>query len=404
MLAIAASIAMVFDSTTALGQSIIDPSTRAASQLYFHSAYEVPGVPIGWTGDFVTCDPGATSLAFRQSVIGRINYFRAMAGVPPVALNDARSAMAQDAALMTSANSQVNHSPPPSWQCYTLDGATAAANSNLAYGTNGAAAVNLYMQDPAPFNAAVAHRRLLLNPAVNDMGTGDVPRATPYAPANAIWVLDDTPAVPRPATREPFVAWPPPGFVPYQATYARWSFSYPAADFSAATVMMNQNGAPVALVQEAIVSGYGDNSLVWIPKGLSDFASWPQPTADESYDVTIDNVLIGGSPQSFSYEVTIFDANVITGDVNNDKRVDAVDLTAWKNNFGAQQAVLNQGDADRDADVDGADFLQWQQMSGFNLATAAMPAPEPNSLVAAGILAAILAIRSRRCARPPTPC
>jgi len=77
---------------------------------------------------------------------------------------------------------------------------------------------------------------------------------TNYPAANAVWVVDDANYWgPRPATRNAFVSWPPPGYVPYPVVYPRWSFSYPSADFSAATVTMTSNGVPVPVAQETPV-------------------------------------------------------------------------------------------------------------------------------------------------------
>ncbi len=58
---------------------------------------------------------------------------------------------------------------------------------------------------------------------------------------------------------------------------------------------------------EPVATGYGENTLVWIPKGLADNATWPQPTADTRYRVNITNVRIGGNYRNFSYEVSVFD-------------------------------------------------------------------------------------------------
>src|SRR3954464_7620558 len=62
------------------------------------------------------------------------------------------------------------------------------------------------------------------------MGTGDVPSSgpadDPYPAANELCVFDGNTFGPRPATREEYVAWPPPGYVPYQVVGPRWSFAY----------------------------------------------------------------------------------------------------------------------------------------------------------------------------------
>jgi hypothetical protein len=135
-----------------------------------------------------------------------------MAGVPAsVTFNASNNAKDQQAAVMLSANTNVSHFPPPSWKCYTADAAEAAQNSNVAVGYAGADAITGYIWDFGFENAAVGHRRWLLYPQTQVMGTGDVPAQNGRQPANANWVYDGNFNGPRPATRTPFVAWPPAG-------------------------------------------------------------------------------------------------------------------------------------------------------------------------------------------------
>jgi hypothetical protein len=76
------------------------------------------------------------------------------------------------------------------------------------------------------------------------------------------------------------------------------------------------------------------------------------------------------------------------GDFDENNRVDAADLAAWKARFGlAAGAVHADGDADSDLDVDGADFLLWQQDLGIGSpAPVPEPAPLPLLLIAAALL------------------
>jgi hypothetical protein len=230
------------------------------------------------------------------------------------------------------------------------------------------------------------------------MGTGDIPRVGSYRESNALWVIDsDSPSLPRPATREPHVAWPPPGYIPYVVTFPRWSFSYPGADFSAASVTMTESGAAITTRLEPVVGGFGENTLVWIPKGLSNTANWPRPTSDTTYDVTIANVRMGGSPQTFNYRVTVFDPNMLLADFDANGAVNAADLGRWRANAGASGATVGQGDADRDGDVDGADFLVWQRENGLSLTGTGLVVPEPMGAALAAVwLALVCAVRRRR--------
>jgi hypothetical protein len=284
----------------------VDTQDKAAVQHYYLTEYPASeGIAAGWTGSHSNCHPGTTSAAFREAVLRRINYFRAMAGIPPVtSFNDSYNRKAQAAALMMSVNKALNHTPPTTWLCYSQDGYDGASSSNLYLGVYGSSAISGYMYDPGGGNYFVGLRRWILYPQTQQMGTGDIPPQNGYQPANALWVFDASNMWgPRPATREDFVAWPPPGYVPYQVIYPRWSFAYANANFNGTTVTMTQNGQPVTLQVNALATGFGENTLVWEP----DVDLSQQPTADVTLHVTLHNVLIDGQYRSFDYDVIIFD-------------------------------------------------------------------------------------------------
>ena len=283
----------------------VDPQSRELSRQFFHDVYlAAEGAEADWTGNHAQCDAGSTSQSFRDAVLLRLNYFRAMAGVPAdLTFNDEYSAKAQQAALMMSANEQLSHAPPPNWECYTAGGDEAAGSSNLFLGVYGVAAIDGYMVDPGDGNYAVGHRRWILYPQTQQMGTGDIPPVSGHFPANALWVFDEHLWEPRPATREPYVAWPPPGYVPFHVVFPRWSFSYAQADFSGATVAMTRDGAPLDVDVRPVVDGLGENTLVWEPDATFD----APPAADTVYTVRVNDVTIDGETRHFSYEVVVFD-------------------------------------------------------------------------------------------------
>lgn len=291
------------------GGGSVDIRSRPDSLNFYLDEYMTSeGTPVNWTGNHAACDPGVTGDAFRAAVLRRINYFRAMAGVPAtVTLSDESNRKAQAAALMMSVNRQLSHTPPTSWTCYSTEGAQGAGSSNLYLGVFGWEAITGYMRDPGSGNYFVGHRRWILYPQTRVMGTGDVPPTASYPPANALRVFDDQIGQPRPPTREPFVAWPPPGYVPYLVVFARWSFAYAGADFSGATVSLASNGANVSVSQAPAMNGFGENTLVWIPMGLNDGDQWPRPNADTVYTVQIQNVVIDQQSRDFTYEVIVFD-------------------------------------------------------------------------------------------------
>lgn len=286
----------------------IDTSDRQTSLDYFNQVYLASeGVDIGWTGDPANCVAGETSPAFREAVRLRINYFRAMAGVPAIVqLSDEYNSKAQQAALMTSVNDIWNHEPPPSYLCYTAEGAEASWASNLSLGRNGPEAVKDYIEDRGPGNFYVVHRRLILYPQTEWMGTGDMPDVDNYKSSNALWVFDENMEGPRPQTREEYVTWPPSGYIPYQVVYSRWSFSYADADFSGANVTMSSGGQNIPLTVQPLYNtgyGFGENTLVWEP----DLTFGTPPPSDTVYDVTVSGVMINNMLHDFAYQVIMFD-------------------------------------------------------------------------------------------------
>lgn len=250
------------------------------------------GVPVGWTGSVAGCVPGVTSAAFEAATIQMANYFRTMAGLPTVTLDPARTPGAQAAALIMKAQGALSHNPPNNWACWTQAGFDSAGKSNLFLGVTGAEAVAGYMDDTGV--PSLGHRRWIIYPPQIQIGTGSTDTT------NALDVTGPFGA--RPATPE-YVSWPPPGFVPFQVVYNTWSFAYPGADFTGATVTMTQGGTPVQVNVVQLPNGFGDPGISWIPQGLGTGAG----VADRSFSVTVSNVVIAGTPRTFSYIVTVID-------------------------------------------------------------------------------------------------
>jgi uncharacterized protein YkwD len=298
------------------GGFVVDTSSREQVRSFYNAVYtSSDGVPIGTTANISTCTPGTNSAVFQQAVLRRINWFRALAGLPAAVTFDAdESAQCQAAALMMSANTNLQHvGIPPTWHCFSTDGTNAAASSNLALGYDGPDAVMSYVWDYGANNYEAGHRRWILYPQTQVMGAGDVPQQGNFSPANATWVFDANYGGPRPSTRTSFVSWPPAGYAPYPVVYPQWSFAPSNADLSGATVSVKSNGVNVAVTTQTYVIGYGENTLVWYPSGLDPTSSstmFPFNGTDTVYSVTISNVITAAGYQNFSYNVTIFDPAV----------------------------------------------------------------------------------------------
>ncbi|MBK7660285.1 MAG: hypothetical protein IPJ28_14645 [Betaproteobacteria bacterium] len=275
----------------------IDTSNLAAVVAAYNVYYNVAMPAVGFTGSTAGCNPGAISLAFQEWTISRINYLRAMAGVPGnTTLNGAINGQEQAAALIMAANGTLTHSPASNMLCYTAAGAAGAGSSNLALG-GFTDSIPLYMSDPGSGNEIAGHRRWILHSRKSSFGLGQASGGTN---ANALEVFNSGAAAPSLPNGIP---WPPRGYVPLAIFPAslRWSFGLPGANFAAANVTMSVNGNPLAAtVISRTANGYGDNTIVWsLPGGHS-------VTKGSVYTVAISGIT-GAASSTYAYEVRPID-------------------------------------------------------------------------------------------------
>lgn len=286
----------------------VDNSDRMAMRAYYHNVYRASvGVPMDWNGSVADCLPGTNGWAYIEATLLRVNYFRGMAGLPSVIDDPDWNRKSQAAALMMAAEARLSHHPGQDWACWSAEGAEAAGKSNLYHGRGGPEAIDGYMDDFGEENYFVGHRRWILYPPQQRVGTGSVPTADGRIGANCLWVIGGAGARPD---QPSVVAWPPAGFVPFQIlpkVSRRWSFSVAGADFASAWVTMRRSGTNVPVIIERLENdrGYGDNSIVWVPQSLPDVA----PAEDINYEVEVGNYRLGDAIQNYSYRVTIFDGD-----------------------------------------------------------------------------------------------
>jgi Abnormal spindle-like microcephaly-assoc'd, ASPM-SPD-2-Hydin len=264
---------------------------------------------IGWTGSTPLGVAGTTTLQFREDVRRRVNFYRALAGIPSdIRFNDAKGLKCRQAALMFSANSAISHFPPTTWTYYSTAGAEAASMSNIGWGSYGATSIDRYMFDRGDNNVIVGHRRWVLYPKAQEMATGNVSPNGGFPAGNALWVIGNfKPA----ASPKKFVPWPNAGFTPQNLIPERWSLTFPGADFSKANVTMSRSGTALPLVVTSrTATDLGENTLVWEPSGLPITS-----LRDLSYDVSVTGIEGVGVPTSTTYQVISFNPGVLNNSI-----------------------------------------------------------------------------------------
>ncbi len=296
------------------GDEFLDTWDREATAASAVAEFNRQRPDHGWTGDVEDCVAGTTSQQFRDSIFQRINWYRQMAGVDPVVEDPELSALVQPAALIMAAAGGLSHYPGEDWDCWTPSGAIGASLSNLAIGSLGTYAIGRYMQDSGAKNISVGHRWWILNPSAVEFGTGDIPRNQGGRQANALYVVSLSWGGSN-KTREErgFVAWPPPGYVPPQVNWGRWSFdlsdAYRTADFSTASVEVSDEFGPV----EVEIIYRRSAGIVWAMDGDTNSyrlrierPSHIPADSDYCYTVTINGVKINESVQTpYEYAVCI---------------------------------------------------------------------------------------------------
>lgn len=292
-----------------------DTSDRGAVLGAFHAEFDGDVPDAGWTGNRDTCTPGTTSQEYRDAILRRVNWFRAMAGVPAHITENAQlSALAQESALMMSESGKLSHSPDQSYSCFTSAGSDASGKSNLYLGRTGPDAITGYIEDPGSNNSSAGHRNWILHPTSTQMGTGDIPITDGWA-ANTLYVIQDPSIVfgPQPELREDggVISWPPAGYVPNEVVFDRWSVGIRSADFGAASVTVVVDGKPVQANVEHRSSG-GNSApfpiMVWNVPSLAS-----APAHDVAATVTITNILVGGAATSYTYTTIIIGDAPVTG-------------------------------------------------------------------------------------------
>lgn len=307
----------------------VDTSSRNDVISFYQNVYQASedfATKIQWTGNADTCHAGTISQDFISQVRRRVNYYRALAGVPAsIVMNDGSTVLtnsffyqgsnipsanttkaqaAQQSALIVTRMDSLTHSPDPNSTqfCFTPQGGNGSEFGNIAVGLFGPDAINGYIREDEN-NPAAGHRRWIFYNESTNFATGDIPPNGSRRASNSLYVFQ------RPAeltTQTPqFVAWPYAGKFPRQHTTEYWSLSYPKADFANATVTITKNGQPVTVDSINRESGFGHSSIVWRVKSIR---ADKLEDDDSTYKVTVGNIG-GGGPTSYTYDITFFNAN-----------------------------------------------------------------------------------------------
>jgi hypothetical protein len=236
-----------------------DPSTRTSQEVcdaWKNGHVVTTPDPLNASG--AACDAGMLVPGAFVDTLTRMNMFRWLSGLGPTTDDAGYDADAQKCANLESwwdfANPNSPHSPPAGVKCYTPEGAAAAGQSNIAWGSgHPAQAIDQFMEDGG--NAStMGHRRWIVNPPLGPVGIG-------YPPWTAV---------------------PNQGYVPVDITQWTWTFhgSLSGIPNAGIAVLRVDDNTPLAVTVQKLSQGYGQDTISWVPSGWT-------PTAGSTYRVTV---------------------------------------------------------------------------------------------------------------------
>lgn len=298
---------------------------------------------VNWTGNY-SGNPGTVSKAFIGDVERRVNFFRAMCGIPAdvrfntsatVVIEDGdahkpssstlKSTAAQASALMlirnynfnTGFDPAIDHDPASHLTGWSTAAWNANAKGNLAFGVYGPTAMTEYVLEElasgsvtSTWNSLVGHRRWLLYPDATNFATGDQPGESVYRPPTNVCYIIQKKSERRDIAKPGFVSYPPAGFFPAPLNARYWSLSRHGADFSKASVKVTDpSGKNVPLANVRANNNYGDPALVW---EIAAPAVVKNIYGDRKYRVKVTGILGEGIPASYDYTISFINPERIT--------------------------------------------------------------------------------------------
>ena len=211
-------------------QANYDLTTRAGSQAFYDDEYVGSEFSTnGWSGENDnTCNEGSVPSEVKDKTTQRLNYFRTLVGVNPVAHDTGMNVKAQKGAHVSQiqfdlgvALTSAFHVPSEdngNWICLDADASEAMGDSSIAQvgsSWNAADTVDLFVWDPGVNNSSAGHRDNLFRSDLNAVGIG--------ATDEAVLIMTENTGNPT-----GMWTWPPALYVPKEilydwGDYSRWS-------------------------------------------------------------------------------------------------------------------------------------------------------------------------------------
>lgn len=332
--------------------------------LFSQNVYEI-------TPDVQSCRAGKLTQEEKQKVLDKVNYIRSLHDLSPVEYESSGDEMSMEGCLNIVASGEGGHVDNPNSECYTSRGGEARMKSNLMQGwssqpvnyTSVSAIIGWMIDENSGNPTKVGHRRAIINPFLKKIAFGRAEGQTKagdtYMSAmNLLYQDYVTGSIDNSIN---FVAYPykdyPKNLVnkdfylSFNVIYNK-SDSYANTDVDYSNVQItvtdeNNSSLTVTDIQHDN-EGWGSipNNVSFKVAGLQD---------DIKYDVDIQNVIVKGNSEDYSYWFKLVDESsvnkpgnpVLAFPQNNSENVDIATSLSWnKTEFAQRYHLMLSKDSD----------------------------------------------------------
>jgi len=258
------------------------------------------------------CYEGTLGNSEKMKALDRLNYLRAIHGLPEVGYNPDKDVAVQKSALISVANETLTHTPATDFKCYTTIGDTACRQSNLhiSYYSSlnqvwsSAASVDGWINER--YSPSIGHRRWFLSPFLKTVAFGRVDRIKSngqywVGTTMHVWDSDGSTDADVEFIACPFHDYPSSAFekdlilsFSVLMDKTNWWSNNKVLFPSSAIQVIDENQNSCTVTNKSFDNdNYGlPNNIQWKVQGLE---------YNKRYNVTISNVSVNGQNKSYSY-------------------------------------------------------------------------------------------------------
>ena len=277
---------------------------------------------------------GVLKQEIKNDVLKQFNFYRYLAGLNEVEINEDKMQRSQKGAFINALNKELSHTPtkPNDMDQDFYEEAFAGVyagwvrgdtySGNVSMGTDAYDLIKDFVDDSTNVGFGVGHRSSMLDPRATAISFGFTPRSdgSPWYASGAISVYYEYYVYPS-SNQDLFYAWPPAGYVPIESMPAYnntlWSIWFPDGyEFNGDDLEFQIECLGKTYDMKTALDDDGENTIFYsIPAEMKqDIVSRSKYIPNIPIKFTIKNIQHGADTVNYEYTTTFIKATGITLD------------------------------------------------------------------------------------------